>query len=173
MYLSIKELEQKKIHFDLVYQAGEVHFEDSKIRQTGPLHAVGTAELLSDTLGEIRVRGHLDVAMEAECDRCLETSPHSVDTEFDLFYRPSDYEPAKEEVRIDEGESEIGFYEGGGLELREVLREKILLELPMQTICRETCKGICPVCGANRNIADCACEVQRFDERWAALRNLQ
>ena len=47
-----------------------------------------------------------------------------------------------------------------------------LLSLPMQRICREDCQGICPICGQNRNLAECGCQVKTPDDRWAALRNL-
>jgi uncharacterized protein len=50
-----------------------------------------------------------------------------------------------EEVEIGARETEVGFYEGDGLELKEILRERVLLALPMQRVCRQDCKGICPV----------------------------
>ena len=62
--------------------------------------------------------------------------------------------PDEEEVEIDEGEAEIGFYEDGGMELEDILREQVLLALPMQRVCSDVCKGICPVCGKNRNETD-------------------
>jgi len=49
-----------------------------------------------------------------------------------------------------------------------------MLALPMQRVCSEVCKGICPVCGRNRNEVDCDCKVETTDDRWsAALRNLE
>jgi len=56
--------------------------------------------------------------------------------------------------------------------LEVVLREQILLSLPMQRTCREDCKGICPACGTNRNRAGCGCLAKAPDDRWAALRDL-
>jgi uncharacterized protein len=57
--------------------------------------------------------------------------------------------------------------------LKDILREFVLLSLPMQRICREDCHGICPVCGQNRNQAGCACESKKMDDRWSALKKLQ
>jgi uncharacterized protein len=79
----------------------------------------------------------------------------------------------EEEVEIDEGEAEIGFYEHGGIELEDILREQLLLALPMQRICSDVCKGICPVCGVNRNETQCDCKIEAHDDRWGALRNLE
>jgi uncharacterized protein len=69
-------------------------------------------------------------------------------------------------------EVEVGFYDGGGVELRDVIREHVLLSLPMRKVCSDVCKGICPECGQNLNQAQCQCEVKAADDRWAALRNL-
>ena len=85
--------------------------------------------------------------MAAECDRCLGRARFPLDAGFDLFYRPMSFIAREEEVEIDEGEAEIGFYEGGGIELEDILREQVLLALPMQRVCSDLCKGICPVCG--------------------------
>ncbi|HYL99532.1 MAG TPA: hypothetical protein VEZ90_11310, partial [Blastocatellia bacterium] len=71
MFFSVKELEVKKIRFDVTFPPGEIEYEQ-RLRQATPLRAEGVAELLSNTLGEIRVKGCLSVTMEADCDRCLE-----------------------------------------------------------------------------------------------------
>ncbi|MCL5746530.1 MAG: DUF177 domain-containing protein [Acidobacteria bacterium] len=77
-----------------------------------------------------------------------------------------------EEVEIGEREADVGFYAGDGLELKEILRERVLLALPMQRVCREDCKGICPSCGKNRKEGDCGCQPKLADSRWAALKQL-
>ncbi len=172
MFLSIKEMELRKIRFDEIFEPGQIDFSDAEVRQSGPLHAAGMAELLANTDGEVRIRGQFDVRMECECDRCLGRAPLPLEEKFDLFYRPMAAIAREEEVGIDEGEAQIGFYEGGGMELEDVLREQILLLLPMQRVCKEDCKGICPVCGRNRNETECDCKVETHDDRWGALRNI-
>jgi uncharacterized protein len=57
-----------------------------------------------------------------------------------------------------------------GLELGDVLREYVLLSLPMQQICRDDCAGICPKCGRNRNTGPCGCVEEDVNDRWSALR---
>jgi uncharacterized protein len=173
VFFSVRELELRKAHFDVAFAPGEIEFFD-KLRQASPLTAEGSVELLGNTLGEIRVQGHLSVMMEADCDRCLEPARVPLESDFDLFYRPEpELEAIRDEMEIGEGESQIAFYEGDGLELRDILREHILLSLPMQRVCSEDCKGICPVCGQNRNLVACGCTVKPADDRWAALKNLK
>jgi uncharacterized protein len=173
LFLGIQELQVRKIKFDTDFAAGEIDFGLAEVRQAGPLHVQGEAELLNDTLGEVRIRGRMNVDLSLQCDRCLEPVRYSVDGPFDLFYRPTPKGSLPHEVAIDEGESQIGFYEGGGMALEDVLREHVLLSLPMHQVCREECAGICPKCGVNRNTGQCACTEEVVDDRWAALRELR
>ena len=190
MLLSIKEMEVRKLPFAETWQPGDIDFSDAGVQQAGPLKAEGVAELLPHTGEEVRVHGNVETMLETECDRCLGQALFPVKASFDLFYRPVDPEIAAEEVAIDEGEAEMGFYELPGLVLEDILREQLLLQLPMQRVCSETCKGICPVCGANRNEVVCGCDAIRgrkatgglevaaggpevIDERWKALKDLK
>jgi uncharacterized protein len=171
LFFSVQELELRKIQFDVDYAAGEIDFGD--VRQIGPLHAEGQAELLSNTLGEIRIRGKVRAEVEANCDRCLEPVRTPIDSQFDLFYRPTPGSDVPHEIALRDGEAEIGFYDDGGIDLTEVLREYVLLSMPMQQICKAECQGICPECGLNRNTGQCQCEPKLIDERWSALRDLK
>jgi len=173
MFLSVKEMELRKIRFDETFQAGQIDFSGEDLEQASPLHAVGSAELLANTDGELRIQGRLTVEMAAQCDRCLARARFPLEAAFDLFYRPMSCIARDEEVQIDEGESEIGFYEDGGIEIEDILREQVLLALPMQRVCSEVCKGICPVCGRNRNETECDCRISDIDDRWGALRKLE
>jgi len=172
VFFSIRDLELRKIPFDVEFPAGKIDFLDPELKQNGILRAAGQAELLSNTLGEIGIRGHLRVVIDTPCDRCLESASFTIDSDFDLNYSPAEMATSGEEIELDEDEAEMGFYEGDGLDLAEVLREFILLQLPMQIVCRQDCKGICPVCGENRNTAACDCRIHPGDDRWAALKNL-
>jgi uncharacterized protein len=171
MFFHVRDLEVRARNFDVELKPGEVEVLDPKLRQTGPLKAAGKVELVTGALGEIRAKGHVSVQMEADCDRCLEPARFPVDSDFELYYRPVS-EGYGEDSSIDASEAEMGFYEGDGIELNDVLREFILLALPMQRVCSEDCKGICPECGQNRNQKECGCHAEAVDERWAALKNL-
>jgi uncharacterized protein len=173
MFLSVKEMEVRKVRFDETFQPGQIDFSGEDLTQASPLHASGFGELLPHTGGEVRIQGRFGVEMTAQCDRCLGPARFPLETGFDLFYRPMSVIAKDEEIEIDEGESEIGFYEGGGMELEDILREQVLLALPMQRVCSEACKGICPVCGKNRNEAACDCKAGDGDSRWGALRKIE
>jgi uncharacterized protein len=173
MLLSIKEMEVRKQPFAGTWQPGEIDFSDSGARQTAPLTSEGVAELLENSGEQVRVKGGVKTALETECDRCLGRAEFPIDTAFDLFYKPAEsMAGVDDEVALDEGEAEIGFYQLPGLVLEDILREQVLLQLPMQRVCGESCKGICPVCGANRNEIECHCEAHPGDDRWNALKDI-
>ena len=92
---------------------------------------------------------------------------------FDLLYRPLESERGSDEVAINEAETEIGYYPGESMELEDSLREQILLAVPIKSLCRYDCKGLCPVCGVNRNQQLCDCDQHQPDPRWAALGELK
>ena len=170
MFFSITELELRKAHFDVELPPGKLDFSDSHLRQITPIHAFGEAELVVPAIGEIRVKGTYSVKIESDCDRCLEPAEFPIEKQFDLFYRSELHQTTEGEVHLATGETEIGFYEGDGLELDDVLREQVLLDLPMQRVCRPDCKGVCPYCGQNRNTTPCNCQAVPADDRWSALK---
>jgi len=173
MFLSVKEMELRKIRFDETFEPRQIDFTGEDLEQGSPLHAVGTAQLVDHSDGELRIQGRYTVEMAAQCDRCLGRARFPLDAGFDLFYKPMSAIARDEEVEIDEGEAEMGFYEGDGILLEGVLHEQVLLALPMQRICRDDCKGICPACGKNRNETMCDCKAGTPDDRWGALRKLE
>lgn len=172
MFFDIQTLEKRKIPFDQTFTPGAIDLPDESTRQTSDLRATGVAELI-DPFGarEIRVRGEIWGEVEMLCARCLAPTRVPISCSMDLFYRPMTAIARDEEVAIGQAETEIGFYEGGGLELADVVQEQIAIELPMRSLCREDCRGICPLCGKNRNGEACACHESFADPRWEALRN--
>ena len=182
MFLSLHELELRKIDFAETYAPGAIELIED-VEQKSPLTAKGHAELLEEHHGgkqvvkDIRVIGEFATTVELKCARCLEAVPLELKARFDLLYRPMKTQAqamaGSDEIAISEAETEIGFYQGDGLELEDVLKEQVLLSVPSKALCREDCKGLCPQCGQNQNTGSCACAVQRTDPRWDALAGLK
>ncbi len=172
MFISLQELNLRKVPFKVDLPASELEL-DSSVRQASALHAEGIAQLLSGSLGEIRIQGDLRVDVEGTCNRCAEAAVYSVNNHFDLVYVPTENSAIGGEDEVDEAGLEVGYYEGNGLQLNDVFREAVLLALPMRLVCNEDCKGICPVCGENKNQTDCGCQPVAADDRWSKLKMLR
>jgi len=178
MFLDIKALELNPLDFEEEFQPGVIDL-GNEARQTAPLKASGHAEIVEEHHGkheiiqDIRLRGKLSTGLELLCARCLEPVKQDVKREFELLYRPLGTDAGRDELSVTDAEAEIGYYQNNGLLLEDVLREQVLLALPLKVTCRPDCKGLCPHCGKNLNQEQCSCSTEIEDPRWAALKEVR
>ncbi|MGK2957183.1 MAG: YceD family protein [Acidimicrobiales bacterium] len=108
----------------------------------------------------IVVTGRLTTSWEGLCRRCLTSVSGTLRPNVsEIFVR----KPVEGETRL---------LEGDHLDLEPVIRDAVLLELPMAPLCRPNCVGLCPECGTDGNIAACECSAREVDPRWAGLEQL-
>jgi uncharacterized protein len=178
MLITLLDLQREPVRFDLRLPPGSIDFAE-EASLTSDLAVQGQAELLQEHRGpkevvsDIRVRAHWQGDVEVPCARCLDPVRHSLGSDFDLLFRPLGADAGPTERALGAHDTEIGYYQGEGLSLEDVLREQVLLSLPARTLCRTDCKGLCPRCGRNRNTEACACEDSPSDPRWSALSDLR
>lgn len=178
MFIEIQELERHPIDFAEDFAPGAIDL-GGDFRQLAGLHSEGRAQLVEEhhgkhqTIKDIRLGGRLNTKLEMACARCLEPVVQDVKREFELLYRPLGVDAGREEMSVTGAEAEIGYYHGDGVLLEDVLREQVLLALPLKVICRQNCKGLCPHCGKNLNAEQCSCEEPAEDPRWSALKDLR
>jgi uncharacterized protein len=178
MLIEIHELERHPVNFDEEFSPGAIDL-GADAQQRTSLRANGRADLVEEHHGkhkviqDIRVQGALSTELEFPCARCLEPVVEDVKRKFDLLYRPLGSDAGKEEMSVTGAEAEIGYYQGEGLLLEDVLREQVLLSVPLRALCREDCKGLCPVCGKNLNHEQCSCARDLPDPRWQALKDIR
>ena len=181
MLISLQSLKHHKnlIEFEEEFAAGTFEL-GSDVSQPAPLHSNGRAMLVEEhdehrrKLDDIRVVGSLKTELEILCARCLEPVHYPIQREFDLLYRPAGSDIVEDkEVELADEDAAISYYEGDGVELAELLREQVLLEVPLKTLCKQECKGLCPHCGQNLNTGPCECAQETADPRWEALKGLK
>lgn len=134
--------------------AGPVIVVDSTLRTEVPVVVDVLLEWVSDGL---LATGTVEGAWEGPCRRCLKPVQGTLRAEvLELF-----------EANPREGET----YRLGHdfIDLEPLAREALVLDLPLAPLCREDCRGLCPTCGADRNVGDCDCPPADADPRWAAL----
>ena len=173
MFITIQALEEKPLDFREEFQPQALDL-GPEVEQQTPLTSSGRAELVEEHEGrkvvqDIRVVGGFATRIAVRCARCLEPVASDLKSSFDLLYRPRGIEGRGPDTSISEAETEISFYSGDGLLLEDVLKEQVLLAVPLKALCREDCQGLCPGCGINRNRERCDCAPPAGDERWAEL----
>ena len=150
-------------------------------RARGPAHVDAT---LTKIERRVRVEAHAKASLTAACGRCLTLVSVELPVDFELTLVPEDeYDDGPRDVqdsnRTDVAgsfgpeEAEEETYAGKVIDLDPLLREQLLLALPTYPVCRDDCKGLCPVCGTNLNERECGCDPHVPDPRWAGLKNVK
>jgi len=140
-------------------------------------------ELRAHRMGDdVFLEGELRGVLDLECSRCLARYRAPVRERFRLVLEPAgDRVPADPEgaaALARDGlylsdELETGWYRGSELELGAFFREVITLLFPVQPLCREECRGLCPRCGVDRNVETCSCPDLRPPSPFEVLRRLR
>src|SRR5581483_6981618 len=139
MLLKVKDLALRKIEFDESFAPGVIDLGEAA-EQKAPLKISGRAELLRENRGageiveDIRLVGSFSTQVEIRCARCLDPVHNRVQENFDLVYRPQGVDAVADEASISLAETEIGYYQGEGLLLEDVLKEQLLLALPVKQV---------------------------------------
>ena len=123
-----------------------------------PPGAEVTVDVMLDSVpGAVVASGTVTAPWSGPCRRCL------ADTEGTIRAR------VRELFEDDHDPEQTYPLRGDLLDLEPLARDTVLLELPLAPLCRDDCAGICPTCGADRNVAPCRCSSTVPDPRWAAL----
>ncbi|MGB9553172.1 MAG: YceD family protein [bacterium] len=104
------------------------------------------------------VNAELEVMVELECRRCLNKFPQKLEINFQEYYEQGSPQYKEGEIELQEEELNTFFFEGEAIDLSDSIRENILVSLPWNPLCSESCRGLCPTCGANLNFVDCQCQ---------------
>lgn len=134
---------------------------DTVVAETATVDADLT---LSAIDGGVEVSGRVSAPYGSSCRRCGRALGGDVVAEIREVYRPRS-------GRERDGEEDEETYELGSdhLDLAPMVRDAVLLDLPIAPLCQGDCRGLCDRCGADRNVDPCDCTSDRIDDRWAAL----
>jgi len=142
---------------------------DGEARLAGPIS--GRARLHHTNRG-IYVEGTAHIPVHLECSRCLKAFTATLDLPLrEEFYPTIDIETGTP-VRAEDNEAAFPIDEHHQIDLREAVRQNLVLAMPMRALCREECQGLCPTCGKDLNVDPHTHAEEARDERFAALRGL-
>ena len=169
MRIELDNLE-KGGEFAQVYQPGELALDDQELKLISPAEIRGRVRRKGD---EVELVGQLSATVEATCARCLKPVKLPVSAEVSERFVPAVSWRSEIEHELREEDLNLAVFNGEAIEVDELVREEILLAMPAQVLCRESCKGLCPICGTDMNINACDCEARQIDPRWGALKDLR
>lgn len=162
MIIQVSELPEEGLTFD-----DTASFGAAFVDRTWHLDTVQLT--LTPDGDDVRVDGQIEATIPQICSRCLESFPSRVAASVGvhLIPRPATGGDSNE---LGEDDLDTDFYVNDQLDLDRLIEAETTLALPMKPLCRTDCRGLCPVCGANRNLTPCACAERRPDPRLAALK---
>lgn len=125
--------------------------------------------------GQIRVVGKLQTPVALSCSRCLAFSESVVTSNFTIFFRKGAPQEAmeEEELQLEEQDLISATYSGDEIDLLHEIEEQIAMDIPLKPLCSNSCKGLCPVCGADQNQNDCGCKRDNFNLKFSKLKDFK
>jgi uncharacterized protein len=155
------------------FEIPAAELERDEIAGAGPVTIDAHAET-GDRAGIYKVDGSVAFTADFQCARCLEPYPIANSSSFHLTFAPRpEASEENEEIEVGPDELDVEFYSERSIPLKQLAAEQIQLSIPMKPLCDESCLGLCPQCGANRNRESCSCEASVVDERWGALQDIR
>ena len=170
MIVDLNTLGNRSKHVDTEIAPDEIDFGLENVRTVSPIQLsceIERSDFRTDVTGNIAAK------FEIDCTRCLEAVKFPLDFRFDVEFVDAEHFGTSGEHEIDAKDLSTDALPSEQLELSELAREQILLNLPEQVFCNDDCKGLCEICGTNRNLIDCNCKETEVDPRWSALKDLK
>jgi DUF177 domain-containing protein len=169
MLVELASLERQSGKFAHNYEPRELELNEDRISIAEPPRVSGR---IQQTDAKVTVSGEVTAELSLECDRCLKPLRIPVSNAFRVEYVTPDVYLAGQGAELLDDDLSLSVFNGAALDIDELVREQLLLALPAQALCREDCKGLCPVCGGDRNLKDCSCQETEVDPRWAGLKEI-
>ncbi|TAN29694.1 MAG: DUF177 domain-containing protein [Actinomycetota bacterium] len=146
--------------FELSGTITDLKVVSSYVKDDQIIEVSGVAESVH---GGILISGEVSTKWEGECRRCLNPT-------FGIMRIPVRelYERAGPESELS-SQDDTYSYSGAIIDLQEMVKDQVLLELPLAPLCKDDCRGLCVNCGADLNLGPCECEDAAIDPRWAGL----
>jgi uncharacterized protein len=170
MRIEFENLEASGGRFERLYEPEEIAFPDTELQLLDPVEVRGKVARRND---EAEVRGELHTKVAIPCGRCLKPVELPVDVKFAERFVPAVSWRDEEQHELQQEDLNLSLLVGEGIELDDLVKEEILLAIPGHVLCHEQCKGLCPTCGIDMNVAGCNCETETVDSRWAGLKDLR
>ena len=124
---------------------------------------------VSKSQDQLICRGKVITPVKLECSRCLVVYEENLSSDLDFVVNLAG---TPEGIDIDEDSYFMADPSSAFFEIDDLVREVIILAVPLKPLCSEDCKGLCPICGTDLNRSQCSCVKKEADPRWDKLKGL-
>ena len=123
-------------------------------------------DVMQSAMEQYSIKGEIETSVGMVCSNCLCRVQIDMSYKLDELFVQQD---ADLSLLCEDDQENCNYIVGQEIDLLPSIRQEILLSLPMKPLCQETCKGLCPECGVNKNLQQCPCNTERIDPRLADL----
>lgn len=170
MFVDVSEIDESSRPFEFNIAPDELNLEDPTLRLTGEIRATGQ---ILKRIAQVDLNGSITAPADVDCARCLEPVSQVLTIDFAVNFVTQENFASDQEREVSAEDLDTDVLDSERIDLKTLVREQILLNLPEQVFCTPDCKGLCLKCGANRNLIDCKCDLSETDPRWAALKDFR
>lgn len=153
------EGEKKFFLFSETIESNIVEFCGEKIKIVQPINVSG---YVINYEGKIHLQMNIKTIIERICSRCLNIYRDEIDIDANYIY-------AKD---IENTNEDLNLFSGDSIEIADIVLDEITSQMSMKPLCKNDCKGLCTVCGNNKNLIDCKCVIEEIDPRLQILKSL-
>ncbi|MBN2568591.1 MAG: DUF177 domain-containing protein [Deltaproteobacteria bacterium] len=121
---------------------------------------------------KVDVKGEIVTEFDLECCRCLDRFKLPVKVEFEYTFSP-DPGCFDEDLELSHEELGMNYYSDSTIDIDDIIVEQIILQVPISPLCKESCKGLCKICGINLNVVECGHKVETKENAFAKLKDFK
>jgi uncharacterized protein len=176
--ISVAKIPAQGLELEFIEKPGQFPVL-AEMAQNGEItfaHPILNRITVQQIAGSIEVRGSVETSVRLPCGRCLEEFEQPLKKAYRLYFTPTSPDdpefPDGDGIELDSETINRAFYEDDEIDLAESIQEQVVLALPPYPICDESCKGLCPQCGANQNTTGCDCRREEKYNPFAVLKKL-
>ena len=168
MDLNLEQAFEEPIDLSHVFEVPPERLSRPELVSLAPVRFKGRLEK-ADT--GFHLDGTLELAGSVSCARCLKEVPFQRRAKVSWIFAPEHERSKEEELELTPRDLDVIWYSDLVVPFDPLIDEQLQLELPMKPLCSEGCRGLCAQCGADLNVAACACAAPA-DDRWTPLKSL-
>ncbi len=166
---TIKKEKKNQVDLNFLLNLDTIDYYGDEIKVPSPVSVTGKLYVIDERL---YITCNIKADLQVGCSRCLKSFTYELDEKVNA-------ELVREEsvIENDNLEDDLIFYQNDEIELVEMIKESIFINVPLKTICKDNCKGLCVQCGKDLNVEDCQCVIEEeeeeiLDPRLAKLKEL-
>jgi uncharacterized protein len=173
MIIDLKGIVHGPREFSFILEPSWWQFQDETPVMSGLDGPLEVRIRIRDVENKFLIEGQMSGGLRLICDRCIGMYRTPLRADFRVFVAVAPASDGGMEIELLEDDMDVHFTQGNEIDLADIVREQVYLSLPMKSLCRADCAGLCPVCGVDLNREPCRCPARSGHPAFLKLKDLK